>query len=113
MQGLHQCQPRFEFLPSHLITSTCQWLTVSPTAPFLYFDFSLGLPKTDSGTRSLCPLGFPPSTQFQDPSNRFFSHSALSVLWSMTGTISLCARCFSTAHREGILCSGRRHYSPF
>lgn len=35
--------------------------------------------KAESGKRSPYPHGFPPSTQFQDPGNKFFSLSALSV----------------------------------
>ena len=35
--------------------------------------------KAESGTRSPFPLGSPPSAQFQDPGNKFFGLSALSV----------------------------------
>ena len=58
------------------------------------------------------PTRFPPLPRFQDPSNRFFSLSALSVLATVTSRISSCVRCFSTAHIAETFCFARPPYSP-
>jgi len=112
MHGPHQCRPWTDFTTSHLLTSTCPRRRLARTAPIPYSISVWNRSKAESGTGSLYPHGFPASTQFQDPGNKFFRLSALSVLGSFTSTISSCARCFSTAPIAKTLCSLRRHYSP-